>query len=65
MLLHYLVKLKNQKFAILMHVKHLSGAKYMCKISFKEKPEILPEVTRYLFWHILYIAVCALVNFTS
>jgi len=25
MLLHYLEKLKNQKFAILMHVKHVSN----------------------------------------
>jgi len=28
MLLHYLGKLKNQKFAILMHVKHMSNVTF-------------------------------------
>jgi len=28
MLLHYLEKLKNQKFAILMHIKHVSNVSF-------------------------------------
>ena len=29
MLLHYIEKLKNQKFAILMHIKHVSNVTFL------------------------------------
>jgi len=32
MLLHYLGKLKNQKFAILVHVKHVSNVTFLSSI---------------------------------
>jgi len=42
MLLHYLEKLKNQKFAILMHIKHVSDVTFfiiyptdVCQMSWK------------------------------
>jgi len=39
-LLHYLVKLKNQKFALLMHVKHISYATF-----YHPSNRCLPNVT--------------------
>jgi len=42
MLLHYLVKLKNQKFAILMHVKHVSNVTLYSSIQqIKEMPNVV------------------------
>jgi len=39
MLLHYLGKLKNQKFAILMHIKHVSNVTFLSSIQqIKEMP---------------------------
>jgi len=40
MLLHYLGKLKNQKFALLMHVKHISNATF-CHLSNRCLPNVL------------------------
>jgi len=39
MLLHYLGKLKNQKFAILMHIKHVSNVTFL-QIGLKEIPNV-------------------------
>jgi len=42
MLLHYLGKLKNQKFAILMHVKHASNVTFSSSIQqIKEMPNVV------------------------
>jgi len=42
MLLHYLGKLKNQKFAIFMHVKHISNVNFLSSIQqIKEMPNVV------------------------
>jgi len=42
MLLHYLGKLKNQKFAILVHVKHVSNVPFLSSIpQIKEMPNVV------------------------
>jgi len=41
MLLHYLKKLKNQKFAILMHVKHVSNVTFIIYSTDKEMPNVI------------------------
>jgi len=42
MLLHYLGKLKNQKFAILMHVKLVSNSTFLSSIQqIKEMPNVV------------------------
>ena len=42
MLLHYLGKHKDQKFAILMHVKHVSNVKFLSSVQqIKEMPNVV------------------------
>jgi len=42
MLLHYVGKLKNQKFAILMHIKHVSNVIFLSSIQLiKEMPNVI------------------------
>jgi len=41
MLLHYVGKLKNQKFAILMHVKHVSTETFIIYSTDKEMPNVI------------------------
>jgi len=42
LLLHYLGKVKNQKFAILMHVKHISNVTFLSSIQqIKEMPNVV------------------------
>jgi len=42
MLLHYVGKLKNQKFALLIHVKHVSSATFLLSIQpIKEMPTVI------------------------
>jgi len=46
MLLHYLGKLKNQKFAILMHVKHVSNVTLSAIQQIKEMPNVVKLVAK-------------------
>jgi len=40
-LLHYLEKLKNQKFALLMHVKHVSNATFYHLSNRQKMPNVM------------------------